>query len=355
MDTQKLISTEKKSEVLVKERQSLVVAVIGLSVILHGVGLIGFGVWVVARHFTTPVEVVEVKQEEIKIPLQKMREQRLQAAVENAAAAKPVFQNKWVSTRPTGLQLPPLPSFDVQQAVPLDPSEMVVDQVSALTGSGGLGIGQGLGTLGSGGFGKDGKGVSFMGVKATGKRFIILFDVSSSVVNKATASGVSLAMIKKETLRFIEQLPADAAFGMIQFVRNYKPFQSELMPATLPNRDAAKQWVESQWSETGQMSRGQKGVISQSPNGLPSVLQAVIALNPDVVYLISDGQFEQTYPKDRTVPFNELEQQIESMQKQRVSPIIFQMIGFQMKEEAKNQWKSLLKKYKGGLVDIQKS
>ncbi len=41
--------------------------------------------------------------------------------------------------------------------------------------------------------------MSFFGISASGKRIVLLFDVSGSVVGKAERSGVPLEVIKKET------------------------------------------------------------------------------------------------------------------------------------------------------------
>lgn len=333
-------------------QRGLIASVIIGSIVVHVIGLILFGAWVVARHFAKPEAVFEVK-EVLKVPIQRTPEHRMTVAAHEAAAPKPVFQDKLVSTRPTKFALPELPKLDLKQMLPLDPSELVSDQVTSLVGTAGLGFGTGNGLSGSGGLGKAMSSFSFLGIKAEGQRIVLCFDVSGSVVNKATASGVPLSAIKDETLKLINSLPSGAAFSIIQFVRNYKPFSEQLLAATPANRDLAKHWIENEWSESGQMARGQKGVLSPNPNGVVCVIDAAFAMNPDVIFLISDGQFEQTYPQDRRIPNDELEKKMREIQKGLPKKVPVHFIGFQMKPEDKSAWESIARRTGGRLREIK--
>ncbi len=89
--------------------------------------------------------------------------------------------------------------------------------------------------------------MSFFGVQATGQRILLLFDVSSSVVNKANAAGIPSNASRQETLKLLEGLPINAQFSIIQFTGNYMPFTEELVAATPANKDLAKQWVREKW------------------------------------------------------------------------------------------------------------
>ncbi len=333
-------------------KRGLIATIIIASLVIHGVGLALFGLWVVAQKFAKPEAVFEVR-EVLKVPIQKTPEHRMNVAQHEANAPKPVFDDKLVSTRPTDFALPELPKLDLQQMLPLDPSELVSDQVSSLVGTAGLGLGSGSGLSGGGGPGKGMSNFSFLGMKAEGRRILLLFDVSGSVMNKAVASGMELSHIKDETIKLIDSLGPGAEFGLIQFVRNYKPFSEKLMPATPANREAAREWVEKEWSESGQMARGQKGVLSPEPNGLPCVLDAAFAMNPDVIFLISDGQFEQTYLQDRRIPNEELEEQIKELQKGRAERVPIQFLGFQMRPDDHNDWSRIVRKTGGRLKEIK--
>ncbi|MCB1226922.1 MAG: hypothetical protein KDK99_13985, partial [Verrucomicrobiales bacterium] len=321
------------------------------AVIVHVAALILFGLWTVARQFRQPEAVFEVR-ESLKIPVQQTPQHKMNAAQHQAAAPKPTPMDKLISTRPTKFALPELPKLDLQQMLPLDPSELVSDQVASLVGTAGFGN-SGTGLSGAGGLGKALSKFSFMGIQAEGQRIVLCFDVSGSVVNKATASGMPLTRIKEETIKLLDSLPPAAGFSIIQFVRNYKPFSPQLVQATPANRDAAKNWINTEWSESGQMAAGGKGVLSPNPNGIPAVLDAAFAMNPDVIFLISDGSFQQTYPQDRTVPVEEVEKQIKTLQKGRAKEVPLHFIGFEMRNEDENAWTRIARRSGGRLRQIK--
>lgn len=322
------------------------------AVIVHVVLLILFGLFIVAQKFAKPEAVFEVR-ESLKIPVQQTPQHKMNAAAHQAAAPKPVFQDKLISSRPTKFALPELPKLDLQQMLPLDPSELVSDQVSSLVGTAGFGAGGGAGLSGAGGLGKGLSKLSFMGIQAEGQRVLLCFDVSGSVVNKAASSGMPLARIKEETLKLIDSLPTGASFNIIQFVRNYKPFSEQLVQVTPANRDAAKKWIDNEWNESGQMARGSPGVLSPEPNGVVCVIDAAFAMNPDVVFLISDGQCEQTYPAERRIPNAEIADQIKELQKGRKDKLPIHFIGFQMRAEDADEWGSIARRSGGRFREIK--
>lgn len=334
-------------------RRGVIFSIIIGSLVVHLVGLGLFGLWVVAQKFAKPEAVFEVR-ETLKIPIRKTPEHKMSVASHEAAAPKPVFQDKLVSTRPDKFALPQLPKLDVQQMLPLDPSELISDQVTSLVGTAALGSGLGDG-LGGGGTmnGIKMEGFSFMGIKAKGQRIVLCFDVSGSVANKATASGMPLSRIKEETVKLISNMPPGVQFGIIQFVRNYKPFKTELVPMTPANRDLAKQWIETEWNESGQMARGQSGVFSPNPNGVVCVLDAAFAMKPDVIFLISDGQFEQTYPQEGRITNEVLEDKMKELQSAQPDKVPVHFIGFQMKADDKGAWERLVRRTGGRLREIR--
>ncbi|MFT3989785.1 MAG: hypothetical protein QM680_00100 [Luteolibacter sp.] len=293
------------------------------------------GVWVVSKYIQQkPPRFIAPPLAKVKVPPQ-TRQHRMNLAAHEGLAAKPTFKKRLVSLRPTAFALPEAPKVSMETVFTPDPSSMASSMVTGLLGSG-MGAGGGFGLGGAGGKGK-GTGLNFMGVQANGQRVLLLFDVSRSVVNKAEKSGVPLSKIKEETLGLIDKLPLDARFGLIQFVRNYQPFQSGLVPATVPNRELARNWVETEWKETGQLPRNGKGVISPSPNGLPAVLTAAYAMRPDVIFLISDGSFERGSGMNEKIGTAEFEAffKTASSSGARV-PLHF--IGFQMRAEDAAFW-----------------
>jgi hypothetical protein len=324
------------------------------SLIIHGLLALGGGAFIVAKYIQPPPPkfAAPPPAPKIKIPPQ-TRQHRMNLAAHAGLASKPTFKHRLVSLRPTAFALPEAPKISFDSSLVPDPSTVVSSMVSGLTGAGGTGNGSGFGFGGGGGLGKGLSTFTFMGLKSQGQRIVLCFDVSASVVNKATASGVPLSKIKEETVQLIDGLPSGAQFGLIQFVRNYKPFNAALTPMTPANRDLAKKWIETEWNESGQMSRGQRGVISPNPNGVVCVLDAAFAMNPDVVFLISDGQFEQTYPQDGRISNETLEGKMKELQKGREGKTALNFIGFQMRGEDKSAWERMARKTGGRLREIR--
>lgn len=277
-------------EAVRKKRNRLIVSIIIGVVLFHALAGIGAAIFVVARYFAPPPATFEVKKD-IRLPA-KEREHKMNMAEFDAMTPKPSFNDKLQSLRPTPFALPELPKVPMDQMLPLDPSAIVSDTVSSLVGATGLGSG-GEGGAGMGG---TGTGMSFFGIESNARRVLLLFDVSTSVVNKANKAGVPLSKIKEETLNLINSLPPNARFGMIQFTQNYKPFRTELLPATDQNKQAAAQWVSDEWVESGTMAAS--GKVVSNPRGFLGVLELAAKMQPEVIFVISDASFQWKGGKD---------------------------------------------------------
>ena len=337
----------------------VVIAVVLISIGIHVVAGLVAGAVIVARYLTEPPAEFKATRD-IRLPA-KQREHKMNMASFDGMAPKPSFNDKMQSIRPTAFALPELPKMDMDQMLPLDPSEIVSDQVSILAGSGGLGNGLGTGGSGGGGFG-GGTGMSFFGIQSTGKRILLIFDVSTSVVNKANAAGVPLSKIQEETADLIRKLPISARFGIIQFTRNYKTFNNELVPATDQNRAAALEWIESEWVETGMM--GASGKVVRNPQGLVGVLELAAKMQPDVIFLISDASFQWTPPGDEkaakksggnfggNIPWKEIEK-ITQGPLQGPEGCKIHFIGFEMKPDDKRAFGAIVRKSGGQIREIK--
>ncbi len=328
-------------------RKAMITSVIVGSIVVHLIALAIFGIWTVAKYYTRPEARFEVKKKVVKIP-PKPPEHKMNVAKHEAMAPKPVFNDKLVSTRPADFALPELPQVNLDQMLPLDPSELISDQVNGLVGSAALGSGLGSGFGGGGG---SGNGMSFFGVKSNGDRIVLLFDVSSSVVNKADKAGVPLERIQEETLKLIEGLPISAQFSMIQFTQNYKPFTTELLAATPGNKKLAQDWVKDKWVTSGTMSGN--GVVS-TDRGLVEVLEKAFAMRPNVIFLISDASFQWRATGGNTdIPYTELRKVIDDLQDTlpREAPINF--IGFAPDDEDVKEWKRILRRSDGEFRELK--
>jgi len=326
--------------------KKIIITILLISIGAHlAVGFIA-GVVVVARDFFPPPAVFTAAKD-IRLPAKK-REHKMNMAALDAIAPKPTFSDRMQSTRPTAFSLPDLPSLPLDQMLPLDPSQIIADQVSSLSTSEAMGAGAGSAATGSGGFGK---GMSFLGVQSDGQRVLLMFDVSTSVKTKAEKAGVPLAKIKLETIELIKKLPITSRFGIVQFARNYKPFSEELVPASQSNRDAAIAWVENEWVESGMISASGKGTAS--PNGVIGVLELAAKMKPDVVFLISDGSFQSSlHPQG--IPWNDFKKAADAVKDDDNAPCRFNFITFEATKEDSKELKHISNRNGGKTVELKK-
>jgi len=328
-------------------RRRLVVTIILISIGIHAAAAIVAGIVVVARYFAeAPAEFKTTK--DVRIPAKK-REAKMNMASLDAIAPKPTFSDKMQSSRPTAFSLPDIPNLPLDQMLPLDPSQLISDQMASLSNVEAMGSGSGASSTGAGGFGD--KGMSFLGIQSSGQRILLLFDVSSSVTHKAAKAGVPLEKIQQETISLIGKLPITSKFGIIQFTQNYKPFSKELLPATDNNRAAAVNWVESEWVTKGSMSESSK-VISNS-QGLIGVLDLATEMKPDVIFIISDGSFQwKAGGGSGTIPWAIVKKRIaENLCKAGNCKVNF--ITFEAKTEDAREMRSISQRSGGKTIDLK--
>ena len=331
-----------ESERILKDRRRLIFTIICIVVAIHLLGGLIATVIVVARYLAPPPATFVVKKD-IRLPAQE-RQHRINMAAFDALTPKPSFTDRLLSARPTQFSLPDLPKLPIDQMIPLNPSEIVSDQVTSLVGAAGLGAG---GQGGGSGLGGLGSGFSFLGIQSSGRRILLLFDISKSVVSKAAKSGMPITKIKDETLHLIDKLPSTSRFGIIQFSQNYQLFRPELVPANDANRDAVREWVKNEWVETGSLPA--RGNVVRNPEGLLGVLQRAAQLQPDVIFLISDASFQRGL---ENIPWEEIEKTVRDLfLSANEVPINF--IGFEMKASDKRAIGSIVRKTGGRLREIK--
>ncbi len=340
-----------KIDGLRKANRSSITGAVMASIVIHVILAVVGGIWVVASYIQNdPPQFEAPPPPLIKIPPQ-TKQHRMNLASNAALAAKPTFKARLVSLRPTEFALPEAPKISIENMLVPDPSTLATSMVTGLAGAAGTGDGSGMGLAGAGGKGL-GTGIDFMGIRANGQRILLLFDVSGSVVNKANASNMPLAKIKQETINLIDGLPANSRFGLIQFVRNYKMFQEELIPATVPNRELAREWIDKEWRESGTMPSGGSGVISPTPNGLPPILRRAYEMEPDLIFLISDGGFWRSTPANEKIPSDEFDALFKELNESEFGRVPLHFISFQMKPDDKRFWDRLARRVGGSLKEI---
>ena len=332
-----------------QQRRRIIFAVVLASVGIHVAAGIIAGIVIIARFFAEPAAEFTVTKD-IRVPVQD-REHKMNMAAFDGMAPKPSFTDKLQSLRPGPIALPEIPKVPMDQLLPLDPAEILADQVATLTGTAGLGSGVAPGVAGSGGPAKIQSSFSFMGIESTGRRILLIFDVSASVLNKARKRGVSLRKIKEETIALLHQLPINARFGIIQFTQNFKAFREVLVPATDLNRSKAKSWIEDEWVETGTMPAS--GTVSKNPRGVVGVIELAVGMSPDVVFLISDASFQ--WKQEGTlsdVPWKEIQRVVKGPL-QGETGCVLNFVGFEMKPDDKREISSIVRASGGKVREIE--
>jgi hypothetical protein len=119
-----------------------------------------------------------------------------------------------------------------------------------------------------------GGGSEFMGVKSKGKHVVYVIDHSGSMVE-----GSRFAHTKLELKRSIEALPENGSFLVVFFDDTFEMMPpGRMVPATARNKSIAKNWID------GVMLGG-----GTDPSG---ALDEVLPMNPETVFLMTDGGFE---------------------------------------------------------------
>jgi len=326
-------------------RRTMLASIIVFSIAVHVVALALFGLWVVAQYFAEPEAVFEV-QRDLRIPPQPP-EHKLNMARHQAMAPKPVMQKRLVTTAPSAITLPDLPELTLTDNLAPDPALTAAFDSNALAGGfGGLGGAQGM--TGGGG---TGSGMTFFGIRTQASRALLIFDISQSVLTKANRAGVPMSKVKDETLALLDNVGIDFHFGLVQMARNYMLFEQELVPATDGNKQRAREWIEKEWIEEGQMPR-KRSVVS-NPRGFAGVLERAFEMRPDVIFVVSDANF-YWHPDgaSSTIPHRAIRDIIEAREKETNRKIPIHMIGFQMRSDDKREWRRMTRATGGTIREL---
>jgi hypothetical protein len=266
--------------------------VVGIVVLLHvAVGIVA-GLFVIARHLAKPESTFQ-RARDVSMPATE-REQRMNMAAFDALAPKPSFNDKLRALKPAPILLPELPKMPMDQMLPLDPAEIVSDQVASLAGASAAGGGSGQGASGNGG---DGSGVSFFGIQDTAKSVVIIVDTSDTMFVRSLDGKkhhFKFSTIKDETARLINGLNPASRFNVVIYEGGAMAFSAQNFAATDANKDAAAKWIQS-------LSENPKASINMRPTQGPKLMEGpgtrldtgfrqAFQMKPDVIYLITDGQ-----------------------------------------------------------------
>ncbi|WOO42224.1 hypothetical protein [Rubellicoccus peritrichatus] len=224
--------------------------VIGISVILHVVGLFilgGLTVWQMVHEEEPEFEAPVVPQEAIEP--QKIKIQ-IKKAQKSSAQPRQVVQVTNVS------QLN-LPSLDLDMPT-------INSKVSVSAGAGG-GLGRGFG---SGGLDIAKSAVNFFGIQSTGENIVFVVDVTRSMLEPSRGDVWGFNRVKEEIGRMIDGLNPGTLFNIYAYERGIDVFSSRPLPATTENKERAIKWINQYWAFTGPNITGRQG--AKSNNYIPT-------------------------------------------------------------------------------------
>jgi hypothetical protein len=319
--------------------------------LLIQVGLILIATTIVVLIPTEKEEPVFSAAKTIFLPQRELEHQMAVAEFQQAASS-PMTMDKLTSSAMVPVDFPSLPQVPQIDFQPISESPVLSDTQALLGQSGLLGALSGVTTQAS--------SVSLLGITDTAERVVIIFDVSGSVKNKAERANVPLEQIQRETIQLVEQLNANTLFGLVQFVRRYMTFEDYLMPATVDNKAAAVNWIRNEFITTGQLSapRGRRGEFPRDPqivDGIQVVLHTVLGWEPDVIFIISDGEFWRN-PRDGRgnirIEFPELTRDLRDMQGRLARPARIHFIGFEVRPERMRELQRLIGTYGGRIREF---
>jgi hypothetical protein len=141
------------------------------------------------------------------------------------------------------------------------------------------------GTAGRGRGDAAGAGQGFFDVRSGGNRFVFVVDCSASMnasyrSQQDPSVKTRFQKVQLELIRAIQSLSPKQKFFVIFFNRRAIPMPaSELLSATPENQRACQEWVSQAFAD-GDTDPGE-------------ALRLALTANPDVIYLLTDGQFQR--------------------------------------------------------------
>ncbi len=212
-----------------------------------------------------------------------------------------------------------------------------------------------LGDSGIGGIlgGLEGAGetASFFGIEAVGNRIVIVVNTSASVINRARNRGVTVERIQREMISLVEGLSSGARFGIVQFSQGARAFADHLVPATAANMDQLRAWVPDNLRGNPRAAAGQERL------GHEAGLAEAFAFDPDVIFLVTDGQLNRregapgnyTYPE---IPYSRLRATLDELRRETSSDVRLHVVGFEMRAADAENMRRLVREFGGSLREF---
>jgi len=281
-------------------------------------------------------EPVFVAKKTIYLP-QRQLDHRMAVAEFQQAARSPMVMEKVAVDAMLPDSLPDLPEMPTMEFNPIPTN--AVGNAHAMFGTSGI---EGM----LEGFSSEASSVSFLGIEDAATRILLVIDISQSVKTKVERAGLSMEAIREESIRLIEQLNANTLFGIIQHARNYDVFSPYLIPATVENKESAFEYLRDRFVTPG-VSRGWDRY--EGRNGIDAVLEVAFDFEPDVILLLSDGDYQRTPTPGghQNIPWKDVESVIERRQAQLAEPARIHVVGFEVPSEHVRSFRAIARRNGG--------
>jgi len=349
------VSLESLQDTTKGQKRKILASVVMVSVIIHIVGGLGAAVFIVARYLAPP-EATFVARKMVTIP-PKIIDPKMAAAEFEAAAPKPVLDQKIASLRATDFALPDIPMMPMDQVVEFTPSVNVSATVTGMLG----GLGGGGGGGGGQGGGGEGDGMSFFGITDTAKRVLILVDTSDSMFERTRNNQLyrfDFSTVKNEAIQLIESVGISTYFNVIIYEGGAMAFSDQLLPATQQNKSDSKEWILN-LSEDPQASIGRRSgkgpkLMEGGGTRLDTAFKMAFKMDPEVIFIVTDGEINRG--NFDTITEDEILELVESFQDQRTEEARIHVIHYLtsiVRAEEENTLKALARKNDGEYEQVE--
>jgi len=274
----------------------------------------------------------------ISLPQRELDHRAAVAEWQEAAGGVPPLE-KLATSALLPPELPALPAVPRTEFAAAEPAEMLMRDAQALLAQSGL-----TGTAGA--WTSVASTAAFFGVEATGERIVIVVNTSVSVRHKAQRRGVPWSRIQDEVTGVIDRLDGGTLFGVVQFSQGVRVHPDTLAPATAANREAMRTWVR-------ENLRGNPPVAADATQfGHEAALDAALALDPDVIFLVTDAVLDRrevkggrvTYP---VIPYSELMRTVREARRGSRRALQVHVIGFEMAKADADGMRRLAAEFRG--------
>jgi len=278
-------------------RRTIISAAV-LSIGLHAAVGVAAAAWIVAKYLAPAPAKFESRKVVRMEP--ELREHSMALAEFDAAAPAPAFNDRLLSSRLLEMGMPALPKIPLDQTMPLNPAAIVADSIAAVAGQGLAGLGAGQGAGGSGG-----DGMTFFGIRDSGQSVVIMIDISGSMFLRLGEQAFQ--PVKEQAITLINGLGINSRFGVVVWSGGAGRWKEQCVPATDAMKASAMSFIRQDLGPDAFRRLGSicRDVLREGVGGTRHdlALRQAFAMQPEVIYMLSDGN---ALAGDTPIPTSEI-------------------------------------------------